>query len=407
METQDMNPNTFADLFTSKDVQTNTQTPLKFGMQETNTDMFPDKIQTPDNQDIVKTPEEVNNKDEEDLVKKALEESNKEVDILNPDLDRKKEEEKPLEFSQMSQFFEQSVKDGKFVAINSIDDKGNSIPFVPKTANEFYEAVELQVDHKLQSAKKDLDKSWYEEKSPAWQAVSKYAEMVDDPTQLIPFLQGVRTIQSVVNINEEEIDGAEEIIRTHLEQTGTPEVAIDSQIESLKSTDKLISTAKVYKPVIIQNEQRFLAQQVKEREIEEQQRISFVNNIKEKAFNAIEEKTFGKQKLKQDEKRVIYDLLAQPEKQTKGYKIYNAIDDLYDKGDFETLTEIALILANKKAFLEYLGTDIANKTAAGLQRKLQVADSPRTGGNGGSIEEKVSIKRQTGFTNQVRFGSGQ
>ena len=73
-----------------------------------------------------------------------------------------------------------------------------------------------------------------------------------------------------------------------------------------------------------------------------------VSSIREKKIETIESPFLGKQKLKNEEKAVVYDLIAAPSAETGGYKIYNAIDNLFEKGDFKLLAKVALFNCKKK-----------------------------------------------------------
>lgn len=378
---QSVDPNALVDMFPDIGKISSAGSNAKFGMQESEANIFvppTPPVTSTENQEVI------DEKKEEDKDKKP-EESREEADILGT------ETPPPpaiTPLSDLSSYYQDRLKSGKFVAIEEVDEKGNKIPFIPKTAEEYDEVLELQISHRLDQARKDLEKKWYESKSPAWKAVSQYAEMVDDPTQLIPFLQGVRTIQSVANLNEDEIDGAERIVRARMEQAGEPDEIINTHIESLKTTNQLIPTAKQYKPIILQQEQQHLAASVKQREAEERQYRQLMTEIKEEAIKAIEQPIFGKQKLKQEEKAAIYDMIGEPLEETQGFGIYNAIDQLFDKKDFDTLRQIALLLSKKDAFYNYLGINVANATAASLQSKLRLAGEARsTSGNDYSEEE--------------------
>lgn len=324
------------------------------------------------------------------------------ADILG---DSSKKTTTPL--ADLSNYYQERIKSGKFVAIQEEDAKGNKVDFIPKTAEEYDEVLELQINYRLDEAKRDMEKKWYDSKSPAWKAVSQYAEMVDDPTQLIPFLQGVRTIQSVSNLDENDIAGAEAIVRVRLGQRGDPEEIVNSQIDALKTTDKLIATAKQYKPIILQQEQQELGRKVKEEQAQQQEYIKLVTDIRENALKAIENPIFGKTKLKQEEKAAIYDLIAEPSEETQGYGVYTAIDKLFDTKDFETLKEIALLLSKKDAFYNYLGTAAANHTAASLEKKLRVAgDTHRSSGNDFDEEDRRPTVTRNQFNKKPNFGGG-
>lgn len=308
--------------------------------------------------------------------------------------------------SDLQSYYQDRIKSGKFVAIEDQDKDGKPIPFVPKTAEEYDEVLELQIQYRMDQAKKDLQQSWYSSKSPAWKAVSQYAELVDDPSQLIPFLQGVRTVTSVANMDENDPEGAEAIVRTRLAQKGDTEEIIAQQVDALKTTDKLISTAKLYKPVILQQEQQQLQHDFREKQMQEREYIQVVTDIRENALRSIEAPLFGKTKLKQDEKAAIYDLIAEPAEETQGYGIYNVIDQLFDTKDFEKLKEVALLLSNRDAFMNYLGINVANATAASLERKLRLAGESRsTSGNDFHEDQQPKVSRNQ-FKSKPTFGRG-
>lgn len=440
MDTKDMDMNSFADMFSKpqqgQQQDQNSQRPshANFGMREVNTDLFgPDgkgpaqgqqqqqqqqTTQTQQNQGgVIKDP----NAAAAPIATEADDPLKKEKELLDADVDiltgKKKEdastgatqgtENQQVEIAEMTKYYEERVKQGKLVAIEDVDEKGNKVTFIPKTYDDFDEVLELQVNHKLEQAKKNINESWYEDKSAAWKVVAKYSEMLEDPSQLIPFLEGVRTIQSVQAIDENEIEGAEQIVRVRMEQAGDPEEVIEAQVESLKSADKLISTAKAYKPIIVRQEQEFLANQARQEEQRQQMYMEMVNDIRKKTVENLEKPLFGNQKLKQEEKRAVYDMVANPSKEAGGYKIFNVINDLYTNNDYTTLTQIALLIAHKDAFLNYLKTDAAHAVAAGIQRKLRVADTAQGGSGNDFTEEKVSIARPTGYSRQPRFGREQ
>ncbi len=306
--------------------------------------------------------------------------------------------------SDLSAYYQDRIKSGKFVAIEDQDDKGNPVPFVPKTAEEYDEVLELQINYRLDQERKSMEQKWYNSKSPAWRAVSQYAELVDDPTQLIPFLQGVRTYTSVANLNENEPEGAERIVRTRLAQNGDPEDVISQQVESLKTTDTLIKTAKAYKPIILQQEQVALQTDLRQRQEEERNYQLLINDIRQNAIKSIESPIFGKTKLRQEEKAAIYDLIAEPAEETQGYGIYSIIDQLFDKGDFAKLTEVALLLSNRDAFMGYFGTNVANATAASLERKLRLAADARTASGNNFHEEGTPKVARNQFKSKPTFG---
>lgn len=419
-QVQTWDENTLVDMFSKPGVQSSQRDGARFGAEEVNTDLFnkPDPIEQDKQEGATVDP----NKPTEDPAKKPefidpnkpVDDPNKKVDPDDPEkqtdiLDTPKPGRKPkYDFSDMSGYYQDRVKNKKFVAIQEEDKEGNKVLFVPQTPEDFDEVIDIQVNHRLDKERQTLAQKVYEGKSPAWRAAIQFSEMVDDPSQMIPFLQGVKNIQSVASLNPDELEGAEAIIRARLEQRGDPNEVIDSQIEALKTTDKLITTAKQYKPVILQQEQQALAAQVQEQRHKEQEYLQLVSGIRENAVKAIEQPIFGKAKLKQEEKAAIYDLIAEPAQDTQGYGIYSAIDQLFDKGDFDTLRQVALLLSKKDAFYGYINSQAAQKTAEGLQKKLTVATEGRTTGGKDftDLDPDIPVVQRNQYNKQVRFGRG-
>lgn len=315
------------------------------------------------------------------------------VDLFAAAAEEKKPGRKPkYDFSDMSGYYEDRVKAGKFVKVEEETEEGPKM-FVPKTPEEFDEVIEIQVDHRIKQEKAKIAQQVYQSKSPAWQAVLKYSELVDDPAEVVPFIEGVRTMESVAQVDENTPEGAEKIVRVRLLQKGdTPEL-VDEQIQTLRAAEKLIPTAKVYKPLIIQQEQAQLGQMIQERKAQEAEYLQMVEKVEKDAIKAIETPLFGKHRMTKDEKALVYEMIAYPSEEIKGYQIFQAVDDLYTKGDFETLKIIALLAGGKKdALVNYISAGVANQTAAELQRKLRVASAPTSssGNDSGEIEERTA-----------------
>jgi hypothetical protein len=380
MEITDINPNTLVDLF-SQESQENKQNATFTGVTEQEVDLF-------------------EKKEEDKPIENQQIDENKEVDILE------KVEVKPSknQIGDIASFFEERVKAGKFLPIEEDGPDGEKIQFVPKTIDDLDEVLEIQVEHKLNEAKKDLEEKWYEGKSDAWKAIAKYSEMTDDPREVVPFLTGVKNIESVANLDPKDLKHAEQIIRTRLYQRGETEDLVEEQIEALKTTNRLEQTAEKYKPLIIKEEQDSLNKMISQKKQEQYEWETLVQKISQNAIKAIEEPFVGKIKLKQDEKVMVYDLIGHPSQETKGYKIYNAIDNLFENNKFDVLKKIALLIAKEDSFMSYISSESANKTAEGLQRQLRVADNKKNIST--DFETNTAQRQDSGRTiyKQTRFG---
>jgi len=321
------------------------------------------------------------------------------VDILG---ENKKPGRKPkYDFSDMSGYFEDRIKAGKFVPVEEDTAEGKKL-FIPKTPEEFDEVIDLQISHKIEEERRKLEQSWYQSKSPAWKMIARYSEMVDDPAELVPYLTGVQNIESVQNLDPKDIVDAEKIVRIRLQQRGDDNETIEEQISAFKTAGKLEASAEKFKPALLKEEVTRLQQMEQQKEQERIQYESMVLNIRDRAIKSIETPLFGKYKLKQEEKAAIYDLIGEPSPETQGYAIYNAIDNLFEKGDFETLRDIALMLSKKDSFLSYISTSASDKTAQNLQKKLRLATESRQSSTDNDDDIEVIKRSQSPLTS--RFG---
>lgn len=372
-----------------------------FGGEPIEVDILPEggtKEEKQENKDVIIEDNKEDNKGE-----------GKKEDLSNPDLfSEEKEEKKPgrkpkYDFSDLAGYFEDRLKTGKFVAIEEETDTGEKRKFIPKTPEEFDEVIELQVDYQLNQKVKDLEENWYKSKSPAWQAVAKYAEMADDPSEIVPFIQGVKKFEDISSYDPSTIEGAEKIVKFRLSQMGDDEDIINEQIEALKTTDKLLSTAARYKPMILNDQQAHLKSQLAQKEKEEREWTNLVHSIREGAIKSIESPLFGKHKLKQDEKLAVFNLIGIPSQESQGYQIYNAIDKLFENGDFDTLKEVALLLTKKDSYITYVSEIAATKTAQEAQRKLRIASEMKSSRTSEEEEEKVIRPQSFGSTGFGRY----
>lgn len=401
MDIKDLNTEVYADMFSDATGNVVKTTP-KFGSTELQQDIF-DSVTPTTTASVTDTTTAA---PEGSTTDTTTLDPNQQVnaDILGEGEEiKQKTKATKYSFEDAKGYFEDRIKSGKFVAIEEELEDGTKKAFIPATPEEFDEVIDIQVNYKLDQEKKNILEKVYKSKSPAWQAILKYSEYSDDPAEVLPFIQGVKNIDSVSDINEGELEGAERIIRIRMEQRGDTEEIISEQIESLKTTDKLISTAQKYKPIILAQEKQNLAKMMQQKQKEEEDFVKFANKMRDSAIKAIESPIFGKQKLKQDEKAMVFELIGSPDEETRGYPIFEEIDNLFATEDFSTLTMIALLLKNKDSFINYISTGAADKTASSLQRQLRVAGDNRASG-GNTSEDQIIPKVNRNQFNQPRFG---
>lgn len=321
------------------------------------------------------------------------------------------EKEKPKEsdvvpFKDMFDYISDRVKQGKFTEFEIQNEDGTTSPFVPKTPEEFDQLLEFQIEHNLSKQKETLEKNWYSTKTPAWKAVAQYAELTDDPTEIIPFLQGIQNIESIKDVDPTEIEGAEMIVRTTLAQRGDSKEMIDEMVETLKTTAKLIPSAEKYKPALIKQESARMQQMIAEKQEEEKRYNQLVNTIRDNSIKVIEEPIVGKQKLKGEEKQAIYSLISEPSPESGGYAIYDEIDKLYEKGNFSKLRKLALLIHNEEAYDKYISSVASEKTATEVQLKIKAANDNRAASSNTNGEDRKVVIQKSQY-GQRTFGKAK
>lgn len=370
MPLKEISENEFFDMF-NLGSEVETPTPTDFKTEPVDTDIFEENKPevVPPAAEEVKPPAE--NLEDIDIFAEEGEQAPEGTEVAEGTKPGRKPK---YDFSDAAGYFEDRIKQGKFVAVNEEVD-GVEKPFVPRTPEEFDEFIDINLNHKLSEKQKELEDSWFETKSPAWKAIAKFADQNASLEEVASFISGVKTINEVAKLDENTVDGAEEIYRAWLTKRGEPAGVIEKQVELAKTSDQLTSLAASYKPLLVQAEQQNLARMEEEKAAEEQRFFQVITENRNKAIEAIESPIFGKQKLKDDEKALVYDLIAAPSQEAGGYKIYEELDKLYQNKDFGTLREVALLLGRKDSYLTYASNNTKQENAAGLLRTLKVANA--------------------------------
>jgi hypothetical protein len=404
MQITDMSPETLVDIFGNGQTENGGGSPGGFKMEEINTDIF-----NPNPNSITETTTVAASSTTETTTISSTTETTtllENADILNADKEKDengKEVVENQELTGLSDYFKKRIEEGKLVPVMQEDEQGNQVPFIPTTPEEVDEVINLQISYQLEQKQKEVEESFYKSKSPVWKAILQHAENIDTVEELMPFLQGVSTIQSVAQINETEIDGAEQILKIQMAKSGQPQEFIDAQIEALKTTNKLVETAQKLKPVLLQEEAQRLTKLKQEEAVKVQKYREMVIEIRDNALKAIET-PLGKESLKPEEKAAIYDLIAVPEEEGQGYAIYNKIDDLFKAKDFETLRQLALFLTHKDTLVKHLTTEAVNKNAQVLQKKLILSTERQGGGKDPNAVQNQPVIRRDQFNKKPSFG---
>lgn len=325
-----------------------------FGKQEKKDDVVPppaDPTSPPPTDDIPKDDDTEDNKDDS---------------LFKQEVPKDDIPTSPL----IKDYFEARIKEGKF------------LPFEDgeiKTLEDVDALIELNFEHKLSEIGDQVRTSAYNNMSQAWRFVLENSEKFSTPAELIPLLQGVDNIDTVSSFDPTDENQAEMLVRMALKRRGEPSEIVEEQINTFKENKSLVKLATQYQPILVNEENQRLIQMRRQQEIKELADLDMIKRIHDNAITNLETPFLGKHKLKQEEKAEIYKLVAQPQRELGGgYKIFEAIDNLYEKNDFDTLKEIALLLSNKDSYRKYMGVSVGNQVAEGLMRKLKTTQTGNT-----------------------------
>lgn len=358
MNTSNINQNEFESIF---NFPTNAVAEKASGFEFEEAPLFGKKEEksaeeeAPANEKVVEKTEESEKKDEKD----------KEDSLF----DDGKTNTSDFDINTIKKYFDAKIQEGKFLALE--DGKMESI-------DDIDALIEANFTHKIEEIRESVIQSAYEEKSPAWKFILQHSEKYSNPAELIPIIEGVKNIDTVSSLDPTNEQEAEHIIRMALSRRKEDPELIEEQISTFKQNGKLSTIAEKYQPILIQEENQRLAAIKQRKELEELQNIETIKAIHTNVVDILEKPFLGKFNLKNEEKAAIYDLIAEPQEQNGGYKIFSAIDNLYEKNDYETLQEIALLLQNKESHRKYFGISVSGKTAENLIRKVKTTQTAST-----------------------------
>lgn len=334
-----------------------------------------------------------------------------EIAVLTPEEQAKVLEDKKEIVEDVSLFENKNaIDEAKFTDVKSIFEeliKNNQLlPLEDEkldTPADIQALIQANVVHQVEELKKDQNNTWYASKSPAWRIVAEFAEKVQHPSELLPFIQSVQTIDSVSELDPKNEVDAEKIIRMALISRNESQDIIDDTIATYKENGKISNIAEKYQPSLVQQEQIKMQNLVKQKEQEEINNYNMIKQIHEDAVKVLETPFLGKHKMKKEEKAAIYNMIASPDSQTGGYKIFSAIDNLYETKNFDKLRMIALLLQDDKAYNSYVGLDVANNTAENIMRRVKTT---ATAHSTSDLELPPTIKNQPIQNNNFQKSSG-
>lgn len=244
-----------------------------------------------------------------------------------------------------------------------------------ETVDDVLELLQANDQEKVKIYEEEAKKQFFGSMTPAMQTVAQYAQHIQNPAELIPFLEAMDNVAYSYELDADNADHHEAIVSNMLSIQGLSNDAIESEIKDLKERDKLADRAKALKPTLDRYNEQQVAIMAQQKQKEYQQEQAKWKKYQETVFEkVVKSPTVGGLKLKKQDRDLAYAALAHAVP-NRGLGIYTIIDSLIENGDFDTLTELALLGTNKKNYYDYIGTSIKAEVAEETQRKLRTSVS--------------------------------
>lgn len=264
-------------------------------------------------------------------------------------------------------------EDGKFV--------------IPKTFDELKDLIDQNKKYEVEENKKKWETETVDGLSPQVKSIMEYAKA--GGKDVTPLLESWATVESISQLDPNNISDAEELVRYDLESKGLDEDDIDEQVEFFKNTNKIFSKAHSIKPKLEQQEVEKIAhmQQMQMHRSQELQakRVEYQTNMS----NAIE-KTFTDSSVSKNIKHSIfepvYESSFRPGLKITGFQ--KSLEDLQlDPSKNEHFAELALLASDRDKFFEVYGSKIKREVTADTVKKLKFSKN-----NNASMEDEADGK---------------
>jgi len=261
--------------------------------------------------------------------------------------------------------------------VKVLEDKGKLVGFEDgkyESIEDLEALLDANFDNRLEALREEARNEVTQGFTPAMKAIFEYAKMgVQQPQQLIPFLTAVDNYQYTIQLDPKLPEHQVEIVRNALSIQGLSPDVVEAELAELSEVEgKLEKRALALKPTLDNFNQKQIEKIYAEQQRAQQDEAAFWNNH-QKAVKSkiIDNKTVSGLNLKKEHRQLAYASLAQPDPQLGTLGIYALVDQLIDKGDFETLTEMLLVGFDKKAYYNYIGSSALEKQAEQTQRILR------------------------------------
>lgn len=263
-------------------------------------------------------------------------------------------------------------EDGKFV--------------IPKTFDELKELINENKKYEVEESKKAWEAETLNDLSPQVKSIMEYAKA--GGKDVTPLLEAWGTVESISQLDPNNIHDAEELVRYDLETKGLDQDDIEEQIELLKGSNKLQNKAANLKPKLEEQEIARIEQ------MEEQQRqrtaqlqankVKYQQNMSKAIDSVFSDKTVSST-IKHSIFEPVYESAFRPGLKVTGFQ--RSLEEIQlDPSRNEHFAEVALLVSDRDKFFEVYGNKIKRDVTADTVKKLKFAKNTNQ-----TSEEEVNL----------------
>lgn len=288
-------------------------------------------------------------------------------------------------------------KSGLVETMNKLIDEGMIIPFDDEKSMEEYslkdwkELLQANFEEREKAVRQETPQQFFESLPEELQYAAKY--VADGGQDLKGLFAALAQVEQVREMNPEDSNDQEFIVRQYMQAKGIPTDTIDEDIETWKDLGKLGQKAKQYKPQLDAMQEQVVQQQLaRQEQLREQQQDAadtYVGNV----YEALKTSEVNGLKLDKKTQAQLYTGLVQPQYPSISGRPTNLLGHLLEKYQFvepnyPLIAEALWLLSDPDAYRQNLVKQGKNQAVEQTVRQLKteqsnkiassVADEPET-----------------------------
>jgi hypothetical protein len=292
-------------------------------------------------------------------------------------------------------------KSGLVDTMSKLIEEGLIIPFDDEKSMEEYsvkdwkELLEANFQERETKIRQETPQQFFEALPEELQYAAKY--VADGGQDLKGLFQALAQVEAVRDMNPEDSNDQEFIVRQYMEAKGIPLETIDEDIETWKDLGKLEQKAKQYKPQLDAMQEQVVQQQLARQEQmkmqQEQAAEAYVHNV----YEALKVSEINGIKLDKKTQANLYTGLVQPQYPSISGKPTNLLGHLLERYQFvepnyPLIAEALWLLSDPEAYRANLTKQGKNAAVEQTVRQLKTEQSKKL--QNSAMEEETQQQSQ-------------